>query len=57
MAADRKARAAAAAEAAANDKLLVEMQGVFAVFDDDRSGCDAVALLTQVSLHKELHGC
>ncbi|PNW82692.1 hypothetical protein CHLRE_06g289800v5 [Chlamydomonas reinhardtii] len=38
MAADRKSRAVAAAEAVANDKLLAEIQGVFVVFDDDQSG-------------------
>ncbi|GIL60381.1 hypothetical protein Vafri_14989 [Volvox africanus] len=39
MSASRKSRiAAAAAEAAANDKLLAEIQGVFSVFDDDQRG-------------------
>ncbi|EFJ40632.1 hypothetical protein VOLCADRAFT_99591 [Volvox carteri f. nagariensis] len=39
MSTSRKSRlAAAAAEAAANDKLLAEIQGVFSVFDDDQRG-------------------
>ncbi|KAG2486099.1 hypothetical protein HYH03_015194 [Edaphochlamys debaryana] len=39
MSTDKRARlSAAVAEAAANDKLLAEIQGIFVVFDDDRSG-------------------
>ncbi|GFR47003.1 hypothetical protein Agub_g8686 [Astrephomene gubernaculifera] len=38
MSADPASKAAAAADAAANDKLLAEIKGVFLVFDDDHSG-------------------